>query len=220
MLVSQRPRLWSFFLWSFFLFCLLVPVWGYLSPLYTQLLAACAQRLILSSLPRGELEPGWAVGLKTQGNTITLTNPFASSRVYLAGFSATRVHGNVPLLLALFLVTPGVSAGRRVRRLGWALGVLFLWQVGHTVFLVKLLESQGVLYASLEQVEVARSVLRMHVPNILLGVFAPQLLPFLLWVGFLGFYQPGEGGISGKVGRNDPCPCGSGRKYKRCCGGR
>lgn len=24
----------------------------------------------------------------------------------------------------------------------------------------------------------------------------------------------------GKVGRNDPCPCGSGRKYKKCCGGR
>lgn len=22
-----------------------------------------------------------------------------------------------------------------------------------------------------------------------------------------------------KVGRNEPCPCGSGRKYKRCCGG-
>ncbi|WP_250494467.1 UPF0149 family protein [Caballeronia sp. GAWG1-1] len=22
-----------------------------------------------------------------------------------------------------------------------------------------------------------------------------------------------------KVGRNDPCPCGSGRKYKQCCGG-
>ncbi len=20
------------------------------------------------------------------------------------------------------------------------------------------------------------------------------------------------------VGRNDPCPCGSGKKYKRCCG--
>ena len=23
---------------------------------------------------------------------------------------------------------------------------------------------------------------------------------------------------SGKVGRNAPCPCGSGKKYKRCCG--
>ncbi|GKV69251.1 hypothetical protein NCCP2716_17490 [Sporosarcina sp. NCCP-2716] len=23
---------------------------------------------------------------------------------------------------------------------------------------------------------------------------------------------------SGKIGRNDPCPCGSGKKYKKCCG--
>jgi uncharacterized protein YecA (UPF0149 family) len=23
-----------------------------------------------------------------------------------------------------------------------------------------------------------------------------------------------------KVGRNDPCPCGNGRKYKKCCGQR
>ncbi len=23
---------------------------------------------------------------------------------------------------------------------------------------------------------------------------------------------------SAKIGRNDPCPCGSGKKYKRCCG--
>ena len=26
-------------------------------------------------------------------------------------------------------------------------------------------------------------------------------------------------GSAPKVGRNDPCPCGSGRKYKKCCGG-
>jgi preprotein translocase subunit SecA len=25
-------------------------------------------------------------------------------------------------------------------------------------------------------------------------------------------------GKAGKVGRNDPCPCGSGKKYKKCCG--
>ena len=24
---------------------------------------------------------------------------------------------------------------------------------------------------------------------------------------------------SNKIGRNEPCPCGSGKKYKRCCGG-
>jgi uncharacterized protein len=26
--------------------------------------------------------------------------------------------------------------------------------------------------------------------------------------------------ISPKVGRNDPCPCGSGLKYKKCCLGK
>jgi uncharacterized protein len=51
--------------------------------------------------------------------------------------------------------------------------------------------------------------------------------------GLLGEYRyfraHRQGGTSGrtseprrsipKVGRNDPCPCGSGKKYKKCCGG-
>jgi len=40
------------------------------------------------------------------------------------------------------------------------------------------------------------------------------------------FFGPADGGASRpatagkdkKVGRNDPCPCGSGKKYKKCCG--
>ena len=28
--------------------------------------------------------------------------------------------------------------------------------------------------------------------------------------------KPEEAGT--KVGRNEPCPCGSGKKYKKCCG--
>ncbi len=28
---------------------------------------------------------------------------------------------------------------------------------------------------------------------------------------------PATGRIQGRAGRNDPCPCGSGRKYKKCC---
>lgn len=30
---------------------------------------------------------------------------------------------------------------------------------------------------------------------------------------------PSTPAVSSKVGRNDPCPCGSGKKYKKCCGG-
>jgi uncharacterized protein len=32
-------------------------------------------------------------------------------------------------------------------------------------------------------------------------------------------FTPEPGRNAPKVGRNDPCPCGSGKKYKRCCGG-
>ena len=27
----------------------------------------------------------------------------------------------------------------------------------------------------------------------------------------------GKARIANKIGRNDPCPCGSGKKYKKCC---
>jgi len=32
-------------------------------------------------------------------------------------------------------------------------------------------------------------------------------------------FAPGRPRRVAKVGRNDPCPCGSGKKYKKCCGG-
>jgi uncharacterized protein YecA (UPF0149 family) len=31
--------------------------------------------------------------------------------------------------------------------------------------------------------------------------------------------QPARRSVT-KVGRNDPCPCGSGKKHKKCCGQR
>jgi preprotein translocase subunit SecA len=37
-----------------------------------------------------------------------------------------------------------------------------------------------------------------------------------------GEYQPVQQVVrsGAKVGRNDPCPCGSGKKYKKCCGAK
>jgi SWIM/SEC-C metal-binding protein len=32
--------------------------------------------------------------------------------------------------------------------------------------------------------------------------------------------NPTKAAVSTKVKRNDPCPCGSGKKYKKCCGGQ
>ena len=51
-----------------------------------------------------------------------------------------------------------------------------------------------------------------------------QILPFAI-KGIHDFWKarrqpanPARGLAGKKVGRNEPCPCGSGRKYKRCCG--
>jgi preprotein translocase subunit SecA len=33
-----------------------------------------------------------------------------------------------------------------------------------------------------------------------------------------GYVRPQPFVREPKIGRNDPCPCGSGRKYKKCCG--
>ncbi len=51
-----------------------------------------------------------------------------------------------------------------------------------------------------------------------------QTLPFAI-KGIYEFWKarrqpanPARGPAGKKVGRNEPCPCGSGRKYKRCCG--
>ena len=52
---------------------------------------------------------------------------------------------------------------------------------------------------------------------------APRLLP--AWIRLLHGAQAAQQGPvattaqrPAKIGRNEPCPCGSGRKWKRCCG--
>lgn len=38
------------------------------------------------------------------------------------------------------------------------------------------------------------------------------------WFYVDGKFDPKPVDLTKKVSRNDPCPCGSGKKYKRCCG--
>lgn len=38
------------------------------------------------------------------------------------------------------------------------------------------------------------------------------------WFYLDGKFDPKPVDLTKKVSRNDPCPCGSGKKYKKCCG--
>lgn len=48
--------------------------------------------------------------------------------------------------------------------------------------------------------------------------FIPQVLPILSEIALFRARDEDEQIRGPKVGRNEPCPCGSGKKYKRCCG--
>jgi preprotein translocase subunit SecA len=49
-------------------------------------------------------------------------------------------------------------------------------------------------------------------------VAQPQTQPQRVAANPTGGKGPATPATSDKVGRNDPCPCGSGKKYKRCHG--
>jgi preprotein translocase subunit SecA len=47
---------------------------------------------------------------------------------------------------------------------------------------------------------------------------APQVDPVVRLQGTGGAALKKQASAKDKIGRNDPCPCGSGQKYKRCHG--
>jgi hypothetical protein len=174
-------------------------------------------------------QPGFFI-LRPKGTTIFVvdsrtTREDVADRSSAAKFETNQVHRNVPLLLALFLATPGLLRGRQMRALTIALGVLFLWHAGYVTFVIHRLASQMAAAAeAATQSGAARATVQTRIPfEIFLRLFIPQLMPFVLWAGLVHFRQaasiePSTPALA--VGRNDPCSCGSGKKYKRCCGMR
>jgi uncharacterized protein len=63
-----------------------------------------------------------------------------------------------------------------------------------------------------EELAALRAEAANRIPACVLGID-------MFWKNRRGRPTAGAGPVKRpKVGRNDPCPCGSGRKYKRCCG--
>ncbi len=124
----------------------------------------------------------------------------------------------VPILLALVCVAPGVSRTRRVRLLALALGALFVLNVAAATCLIEatylrigrdgasaMLAKQPLLAPLYRSAEKA------------LGTYMAELAMVCVVFG-LGFLASVDaGGTAGVTSRNEPCPCGSGKKFKRCC---
>ena len=130
---------------------------------------------------------------------------------------------SIALLAALIMATPGWSWRQRGRALAWSLGLLILTDL--VAFLVTIEYTK--LWPTRIEAGVVLSTDYSRVKMILFdwlyaffefmgrGFFA-----LLLYFGLLALMW-GRSDIAPSahpVGRNAPCPCGSGLKAKRCCG--
>jgi hypothetical protein len=131
-----------------------------------------------------------------------------------------------PLLTALILAAPGWSWRRRGRALAIGLTLLTLTQV--VFFLVTVVATQQSPVMSPEGMiqPAGYSPIKQPVFYALYYFFDAMgrgFFALLIFLGLVAFGRERNKAVPAaasprRVGRNAPCPCGSGRKYKRCCG--
>ncbi|HSR49775.1 MAG TPA: SEC-C metal-binding domain-containing protein [Acidobacteriota bacterium] len=136
--------------------------------------------------------------------------------IFEAQIEPRAIYTNVPFLLTLVLVTPGLALRRRLIYLAAALALLYL---SHVFFMVT--KAEIILIAA--EYPGAGNQAFWHFADNFLEVSGKTFFPILIWLALclpymLGSVDTPSVAVDRKVGRNDPCPCGSGKKYKQCCG--
>ncbi len=132
-----------------------------------------------------------------------------------AELSPRPIVSNLPFLLTLILATPAVRPRRRVIILAVAVGLLYL---SHVAFVVTKVEVSLISAAHPS----AGSEGWWKAADNFFEVTGKAFFPILIWLGLclrymLGLADRPAAPAAEKVGRNAPCPCGSGKKFKHCC---
>jgi len=196
-------------------FLILALLWIALAPLYAQLLAAFARPL----LPAIESSPG--TRYVVEGTRIVAVRPFMRRTITqtTAGRTPLRdTSGDYPL------ATPGWS----LTRLGWVLavtvGLLILTQF--LSFLINIeytkLWPQQTAAGLVVSLDYSKAKMILFDWLYAFSEFMGRgFFALLLYFGAIALVwgRPEYRILDATVGRNAPCPCGSGLKAKRCCGG-
>ena len=134
-----------------------------------------------------------------------------------------EIHPNLILFLVFAIVTPVRHLRRCWIRVAVAFAMLvashclvFAIGISHNVGMLLLRRGAGFALEP-ETVNVFGYLVRLH--STVLFPLIPLLLFLPIWVA----RPPRERRrtvVTERVRPNAPCPCGSGRKYKRCCGAR
>jgi hypothetical protein len=132
----------------------------------------------------------------------------------------------VPLLAALILATPGWGWRRRGRSLAIGLGLIAVTQVVFLVVTILATQQSPVMSPDGMITPAGYTPLKQHVFYSFYTFFEVMgrgFFTLLIYLALIALeWRPAESlpvvEAGRPAGRNDPCPCGSGLKYKRCCG--
>jgi hypothetical protein len=128
----------------------------------------------------------------------------------------------LPLLMALVLVTRADSIKAKARALLIGLGVMLLFTMLAVMLWAKIASLQS--EEQIAQATLGDGSKRAAFFYLVFHgyAFSQPVVSIAVWFGllFLGMFKtpPKPEAPAVTVARNAPCPCGSGRKYKRCCG--
>ena len=180
--------------------------WLLVAPAYAWTLA------IVARLAAPVLEKTGPMRYEVSGSRVHVIQPVPGERYLVhTAWTASQNFG-VPLLVALIVATPGWTWRRRGRALAWGLGFLTLTQVAFMLVTI---------WVSLQTPTLTPSG---YLPGHLLWLYRFFLVMgrgffvLLIYFGLIATIGPPLRLAPGTAGPNDPCPCGSRRKFKRCCG--
>lgn len=219
---SNRRVVLVFFVRFVLAVCAFFALYSFLFGLYSSLVSSGAELLLTTSNPnlrrvifRPELG---IVGILFKG----------SNEAYAIPYNTRFVLMNLVIVLALVVSVPGLRARDAARKSAWA----FL--ITAALHMVEVAVDLGYATTTLPPAaqwvpysKTATSIMfeisRMYAH---MGMY---IAPFLIWFGLCHSQILGlpvrtsasaakKDGLPSSIGRNDPCPCGSGKKYKACCG--
>ena len=193
------------------LYLALLPLWWYLLPLLATVAGAIANLIYPLFDSRVFVSPdGRVIRI-----LITLSGG-DSPQTTSSNLRLDTVTYGLPMLAALVIATRSGSMLAKLRTLALGLGVMS----GLTVLAIMAWAKLGTLGVDELTQSGDQSSFLFYIFH---GyAFSQPVVAVLLWLGMvmLGMFnervkrQPSNVAVP----RNAPCPCGSGRKYKRCCG--
>jgi exosortase/archaeosortase family protein len=199
-----------------------LPFWVLAREPLAAALAPPAQRLINAYVREG------VCALRTEGPTLGFTWARAEDAEEIDRVGnrwrvvpSNAIHINTVLFVALVLGTPEIALAQRLTVFALGLPMLYLADV-----LTLFAALRWTLVTDFNYLGPAAPSDRWvgfthYWPQLFLVSVGNQLFPVAAWAAALAFVlrrRRARGAAVRATGRNDPCPCGSGRKYKRCCG--